>query len=92
MLEYIPGLNLSIAIIIIIIIRDNYFCFLCSLVALVCPNPVAMYAHCYNSSVRSTTLLHKSILASMTFKLDTHIETVHVQSAKYFDRQFKFER
>ena len=52
-------------------------------------NPVAMSAHCYDSSVHSTMPLRKSILGGMTFELDAHIETV--SSAKCFDRQFKFE-
>ena len=32
-------------------------------------NPVAMSAHCYDSSVCCTMLFHKSILGSMTFEL-----------------------
>jgi len=50
-------------------------------------NPVAMSDYCYDSSVRSTLLLRKSILGSVTFELDAHIDTV--QSAKHFDRQHK---
>ena len=52
-------------------------------------NPVAMSDYCYDSSVCSTLLLHKSILGSDTFELDAHVETV--QSTKRFDRQYKID-
>ena len=48
-----------------------------------------MSAHYYDSSVRSTMLLHQFTLGRVTFELDTHIETV--QSAKRSDQQSKFE-
>ena len=52
-------------------------------------NPVTMSDYCYDSSVRSTLLLRKSILGSATFEFDAHVETV--QSARHSDRQYKID-
>ena len=46
-----------------------------------------MKKHCYDSSVRSTLLLHESILGCATFELDAHVETV--QFARSFVQQHK---
>ena len=48
-----------------------------------------MSDYCYDSSVRSTLLLCKSILWSATFEFDAHVETV--QSARRSDRQYKID-